>query len=499
MGDTDKDFEIILFTYQESDKTINNIMESKKSGDLGGSISRNIYAIALDTANSGLLGPKAQGAAQLVNAITGKAKEGGDNITQDLQKLNEIIALIIALNNEVQTQLSEINDKLDDIKDLIQWTYALGNTQKYASFLEEATKLWKNLAKSENKDGSLNQEQLDFAKKILDINDGSFTFQLKHFYEGLTGNDITEKNEELGLFTQFLKQTWEKTAASNLQTWYQNAAIFISRVKSILISGIHVVIWAAQATNSTELDYYQKTFGVWLQTIDNQLKQLIPDIMNQLFIKDTSYNFRIKPITSEIGVFKLKNATAATTDPFNKDGHVLQRLVLIETQFIKDDSCPAIWQPPPALKETKPPISLGIINNVEKGTQYNVHWNIDQFTINIVKADIGKLSSDEPIMSVGSIQTTYIIQYPKHKTFNQEDAVLTTNGGISLVLAAQSDWKNRNVWQLRKAENDSFLATSYLHGYTFDDQSWQIPRFTSEFNEYLWSTSWFFEKVQSNS
>lgn len=266
-----------------------------------------------------------------------------------------------------------------------------------------------------------------------------------------------------------------------------NTAIFMSKVKSLLLNAIHVMIWAVQVTSPDDFDEYQQRYSNWLQTLDNQLKQLLPTIMHQLFINDTAYNFRIKPYYDDG-----EDVGFTATDSFEKDGFTLQRLIFPIYDIQPDDSVEAQWQAPPVMDVIKG--LAGRLRDVSKRNQFKVNWNIDQF----VKADIGKLNPSEPMMSIGSMQTSYYMKdaIDGDYTFTQDDAVLTTDVGIILALIAQPDWNNRNNWRLQNTAKKLFMATGIQHpttDYMLRDLSEHLLRFFNSIDDYAFSTRWVFE------
>jgi hypothetical protein len=100
------------------------------------------------------------------------------------------------------------------------------------------------------------------------------------------------------------------------------------------------MMWAVQATSPADVDAYREKYSDWFQTIDNQLKQLIPVIMHQLFVNDTAYTFQIKPV----GLQNYSHVTV--TDSFVKDNHTLQRMVFPDGGIHADDTAISEWMEP---------------------------------------------------------------------------------------------------------------------------------------------------------
>lgn len=492
-----KGMEIVLLTWKETTKVMEKIVGSEKSDDLGGTIGKCLFATALDVAGSGLLGPEAKAIAKLVGSIFETAQSDGEEILENIQELKQMEQTIIKLNKQVLQQLSVIESKLDKLSELVQWTYALGNTHPYATFIEEAVEHWMSASQFDQKDGSLSPEQKKLADDFTIVTADGLENQLQLFYEGVVGKDITGSDEDLGLLTLYIKQSWEKIAESDLHAWYNNAAIFISKVKSLLLRGVHAMLWAVMVTNPNDIERYRNKYSAWLKTIDDQLLRLVPAVMHQLIFNGTNYNFHIRHVPIKGGLNHPN--PVCVTDPFTEGSDTLQRIVFQSNPKIDaSGNSMSEWQTPPK-PDLLPEFGYGTLHDVKKRNQFNVMWDIDKFTLMILKAETGKLGDNEPVMKMGTMRSTYkIVAYPHDYTFTQDDAVLTTDRGIEFKLRAM-DWDNRSSWYLINNDTDQYLATADVHGtggvMSFDFSTY-TPRFSASAGDnFTFASRWNFINV----
>lgn len=462
----DKSVQIAILAWQDFGPIISDVIGSSQAGqqNVGGCVGRSLLAAGLDVGKSGLFGSDAAAVSGLIGSITGTASTNtAAEILQNLAVLQQMCSTIIQLDTQIENQLAQIDAKLDAIAGLIKWTYALGATNPYASAVQTAVQDWKLAKADDQADGTPTASQTALAQQFLDSSADGLQNQLLLFYQGTLGLSVAGQNPDLALVELSLQQSWDALAATDLKSWFDNACTLIGKVKSLLLEGMHAVLWALEVANPAEVDGLTTQYQGWITAFDSFVEARIPTVLLPLFAPDRyDYTFSIQNQQATNPYYDHQPITA--TDSFVENGDTLQRLVF-PSAFNGDGTANASWVSPPQLSGALASLGTGTIANAVARTRMKLAWDTDAFTFKVGKDQAAKLSADEPPMFLALYSQSYTINaYPSAYSFTQSDAVLTTGAPASLRLVPIGQWDSRNTWQIQDTVTGLPMNTAGVHG-----------------------------------